>query len=163
MAMQYQQDGEYATIRRQWEALPSVLGDGERPYVPHRQFPMMLHLAGTFTGGGLGIIQTQIVGRVISDPKTGVPMEGHNDVAAYEAAIERGFRETPLEAIEFYNEQQLEYAKLAAERAYEVRHKLSPKAAAEIAAAEEDAGAVHLPTIPETPIKRRGRKPKAKE
>lgn len=158
--IQYQQDGEYASIRRRWEAQPSVLGDGERPYVPNRQFPMMLHLAGTMHGGGLGIVQTQIVGNVVFDKLTGVPLEGHNDVAAYEAAVARGFRETPLEAIDAYTAQQLEYAKLAAEREYEVRHKLTVKAITEVRAAEEDAGAVHLPTIPETPIRRRGRKPK---
>ena len=153
--LQYQQDGEYAKLRRQWEARSSVLGDGERPYVPGRQFPMMLHRAGTLPGGGLGILETTIVGHVTTDA-AGIPVSGHADDAAYDAAYARGFRPTPLEALEAYQVEQTAIATLAAERNYEMR-RMSPQANAEVAHAEAAAGMQHLPTIAETPIKPRPR------
>ena len=62
-------------------------------------------------------------------------------------------------AVDRYDAQQREFAKLAANRAYTDRH-MSEAAQAE--AREADAATLeHLPVIPETPIKRRGRKPKA--
>ena len=76
----------------------------------------------------------------------------------------QGFRATPLDAIDALEAEQLEHATLAAEREHEKTHKLSPKARAEVTAAEDAAGSVHLPTIAETPVRRRGRpKHKAEE
>ena len=63
-------------------------------------------------------------------------------------------RATPLEAIDALKAQQLEFSKLAAERTHETR-RMSPQAQMEVTAAEAEV-ASHLPTIPETPIRRRG-------
>ncbi len=59
-------------------------------------------------------------------------------------------------AVEAYEKQQQEYAKLSAHRNYEDRN-LSAKAKAEAENAEDNAGDEHLPAVPVTPIKRRGR------
>jgi hypothetical protein len=135
-------DSEWAKEATKWEANYTVMGEGKRPYVK-RDYPMMMYKAGNPPGGGIGILDTEIV--------------------MHEAQRTRqrqmGFRDTPLEAIEAFEEEQTEYARLAAEREYEKKNKLSPKARAEVQAHEDEASG-HLPTIPETPIKRRGGRPK---
>jgi len=69
------------------------------------------------------------------------------------SAMERGWRKSPVEAIERFNEKEKAIANAAAHRAYEDRN-VSDKAKAEIAEAEAEAGMDHVPEIPE---KRRGR------
>jgi hypothetical protein len=127
-------DSAFAKAMVQWEARDGVLGPAGRPYVK-REYPMMLHKAAPLPAGGLDITETQIV--YVERERT-----------KYEAM---GFRATPLEALAVLDQTQTEHATLAAERNFEVR-RMSAKAQAEVAAAEEAAGAVHLPTIPETPI-----------
>jgi hypothetical protein len=117
------------------------MGPGLRPYVKY-DWPSHVFLAGALEGGGIGLIDQQET------------RDAEDFVIRFKP---RGFRLTPLDAIEAYQAQQLEFAKLAAEREYEKRHKLSPKARAEVQQVEDAAGMQHLPTIPETPIKRRGR------
>ena len=129
-------DSAYAKEMTKWEAQGSTMGPGLRPYVK-RDFPMMMHKAGRLSGGGIGIIDTYIV-----------------DEKQHPRYVQSGFRDTPLEAIEAYEAEQLEFAKLAAERNFEVR-RMGTHAQAEVATAEAAAGARHLPTIPETPIKPR--------
>lgn len=129
----------YAKERVKWEAHPSILGQGLRPYVK-RDFPMMLHLAGP-PEGGLGAI-TIIDTRTVGSAREADEWSG------------RGFRPTPQDALDFYEAQQLEFAKLAAEQNYDVKHKLSPAAGAEVEAAQQ-AVSGHLPAVPETPIVRR--------
>jgi hypothetical protein len=132
-------DSAYAKEITKWEAKDGTLGPGLRPYV-HRPYPMMLHKAAALPSGGIEIIATEIV--QTDDER---------------AKVERmGFRATPLEAIEALKAEQLEHATLSAERNYEKLHKLSPRAVAEVEAKEEAAGAVHLPTIDETPHGLRG-------
>lgn len=64
-----------------------------------------------------------------------------------------------LKAVDRYDAQQREFAKLAANRAYSDR---TMSEAAQAEARDADAATLeHLPVIPETPVKRRGRKPKA--
>ncbi len=140
MSVVHVPDSAWAKEATKWEAENSLMGPGLRRYVK-RDYPMMLHKAILLSTGGIDIVENQVV-----------------DDAEARARWERlGFRATPLEAIDALKAEQAEYATLAAEREYEKRRKLSPRAAAEVTAAEEDAGAQHLPTIPETPIKRRGR------
>ena len=138
-------DSGYAKEMVKWEAQNSSMGPGLRPYVK-RDYPMMLHLAGALPAGGIGILETVIV----------------DDETAQSRQAARGFRATPLEAIAALEQQQTVFATLAAERTYETR-RMSPQARAEVAQAEEAAGAIHVPTIPETPIKRRGRPRLVKE
>ena len=137
MAILHSPDSAYAKEMTKWEAQGSTMGPGLRPYI-FRQFPMMMHLAGSLPQGGLGILEQVIV----------------EDEEAATRAHGMGFRDTPLNALDAYQAQQLEYAKLAAERNYE-RRRMSPQANAEIDRAEDVAGAVHLPSVPVTPIKRR--------
>ena len=138
-------DSGYAQEMTKWEAQNSMMGPGLRPYL-RRDYPMMMHRAETHLQGGRGIVET----RIVAD-------EHHRTLAEAD-----GFRATPLEALEALEAQQTEFARLAAERAYEVR-RMRPRAQTEVLAAEEAAGAVHLPTIAETPIRRRGRPRAIKE
>lgn len=147
MSVIYAPDSAYAKEMVKHEAQYSPFGPGLRPHV-YRDYPMMMHRAGR-PAGGMGvdtIVETRIV------------------TCDAEETCERsnGFRRTPLEALSAFESQELEIAKLAAERNYDVKHKLSEKAAAEVALHEAAHGG-HLASIPVTPIKKRGRPAKVKE
>lgn len=147
MPVLYAPETEYAKEAVKWEAYPTQMGPGKRPFV-HRDYPTWIYKAGR-PENGLGphcIVESQIA----NTPE---------EAARYHSA---GFRMKPLEAIEAFEAQQLEFAKLAAEINYDVKKKLSPNAAAEVIAFQESHPG-HQPTIPETPIKKRGRKAKVKE
>ena len=134
-----------AKERVKWEAHPTMMGQGKRPYV-YRNLPSWMYKAGRPTNG-LG-------------PHCIVDQEIADGDPNFDRLYSNGYRDNPLAAIKVFEDQQLEFAKLAAEMNYEQKHKLSPKASAEVDAARaKHAG--HMPTMPETPIKpRRGRKPK---
>lgn len=139
MGVLHSPDNAFSKESVKWEAQTSAMGPGLRPYVK-RDYPMMLHLAGP-PKGGLGapeIIETIEVG-------------SEREASAHES---RGFKPTPLEALAHYDAQLTEFATLAAERNSEVR-RASERAKAEVEQAEAAAGAQHLPTIQETPIRRR--------
>jgi hypothetical protein len=141
MAVLHAPDSPYAKERAKWEAVHSEVGAPGRPYVK-RDYPMLLHRAGP-PASGLGvpeIVETQLV-------ESAREMESHRS---------RGFRPTPLEALESYAKQQFEFAELAAERNAEML-RAGDKAKAEVAAVESAAGMNHLPTIPETPIRPKAR------
>jgi hypothetical protein len=139
-------DSAWAQEASKWEARSTAFGEPKRPY-EKRDYPMHLHLATARPEGGPPILT----------------WEEAPDEATRERLWHRGFRDTPLEALAQLEAQQREYGELAAEREYDVRHRLSknPRAIAEIRA-HEAATADHLPSIPETPIKPRGRPKKAK-
>ncbi len=133
--------------RTKWEAQTSVYGYGKRPYVK-RDYPLMLHLAGRPLdehGNEKMGLDTILEQEIVEGPG---PQE--------EFLRSRGFRDTPLEALEMFRKQQAEYAALAANLDYQKKNTLSPRAAAEVEAAQ-DAHPGHLPGVPETPIR-----PKAK-
>jgi hypothetical protein len=128
--------------RVKWEAQYTPFGPPGRPYVK-RDYPMMMFLAGR-PESGMG-------------PDTIIEQEIVEDSGGQEDFLRsRGFRETPLEAIKAFQGQQLEFAKLAANLEYQKKNQLSPRAAAEVEAAQE-ASAGHLPMVPETPIKPRAK------
>ena len=131
-------DSAWAKEATRWEAENSLMGPGLRRYVK-RDYPMMLHKAAVLDKGGIAIVDNQIVDDADARAKWEVMM----------------YRATPLEAIDALKAQQLEFSKLAAERTFETR-RMSKHAQAEVAAAEAGV-ADHLPTILETPIRRRGR------
>lgn len=135
-------DSNESKERVKWEAQHTPWGPGLRPYIK-REYPMMLHLAGP-PEGGLGAI------RIIEQ----VTVESPEASGPY---VSRGFRATPLEALEAYEGQQLEFARLAANLDYQKRT-LSPRATAEVEQAQEAHGDGHLPSVPVTPIAPR-RKP----
>lgn len=130
----------YAKERAKWEAHPSMFSvKPGRPYTK-RDFPMIVYLGGR-PEGGLG------ADTVIAYETVGSERE-------FDAFRQRGYRETPNEAIEAFAAQELEYAKLNANLEHQKRHGLSEGAAAEVTAAQ-DAVTGHLPMVPETPIVRR--------
>lgn len=124
-----------------WEAQYTRFGPGERPYVK-REYPMMLHQAGR-PDSGIG-------------PDTIIEQVVIHDEREYEPYRSRGFRETPLDALEHFTAEQTEFSRLAANLEYQ-KKTLSPRAVAEVEAAQ-DAATGHLPSVPVTPIR-----PRAKE
>lgn len=132
----------YAKEMAKWEALPTRWGRPGRPFV-QMEYPKTLYKC-KFGDGGIQPVDRFIV----------------NDATEEANMKSRGY--LPLaEAGEAAKREQREHGELAASREYAIRHgKHSEAAIAEIRAAEEDAGSVHLPNIPETPIKKRGRKVK---
>lgn len=147
MAVMYPPETEFAKERVKWEAQNSELGVGLRPYV-YRQYPAMIYLAGR-PANGLGphcILEEVVVG----------------SEQEFENYKSRGFRATPLEAIDLVNKQQDEFSRLAAELNHEQKNKLSQNASAEVEKARsQHVGSIshHMPVVPETAIKKRGRKP----
>lgn len=129
----------YAKERVKWESQFTILGAPQRPYVK-REFPMMIYLGGR-PDGGLGA-------------DTVIAYETIGSARELDDWRQRGYRESPADAIAAYQAQELEFAKLAAEQNYDVKHRLSEKAGAEVEAAQQ-AVSGHLPVVPETPIVRR--------
>lgn len=136
---------EYAKEMRKWEAFPSVFGPGERPY-QFREYPKRMYRCEYVQGKGIDIVESHDVG----------------DIHEERNLLSRGFSSTLQEAHDVAQAAITEAATLAAERNFEIAHgRLSEKAAAEVRAVEAEAGAVHVPMIPETPIRRDpGRPPK---
>lgn len=147
MSVIYAPDSAYAKEMVKHEAQYSPFGPGLRPYA-YRDYPMTMHRAGR-PAGGMGVDTIVETHDVSSDAEE---TKWHAE----------GFRRTPLEALDAFESQQLEIAKLAAERNYDVKNKLSEKAGAEVAMHEAAHGG-HLASIPVTPIKKRGRPAKVKE
>lgn len=132
-------ESEYAKERVKFEAQNSSMGIAGRPYV-YREYPTMMYLAG-IPAGAVGA--PRIIDSVIAEDE-----EDANRLAS------RGWGKKPSEALELYASQKLEEAKLAAELEHEVVHKLTDRAVAEVRAAQAEHDG-HMPSVPETPIRRR--------
>lgn len=140
MAVIHSPDSAFAKESVKWEAQYTPMGPPGRPF-QHHQYPMMMHKAGRPAGGlGAPIITDTCI--VTSDSEA-------------TAAEHKGFAETPLKAVEGWHASQTEIATLAAERNFHER-RMSPAAQAEADAATAEA-VDHLPSVPETPVRRRGR------
>jgi hypothetical protein len=138
----YPPESEYAKEARKWEAYPSAYGPPGRPFV-HRDYPAMMYKA------------------IESNPWRFEHQEAA-DVNERRNLESRGFvAGGPKAAADAYEKEQLEIAKLAANRAWEER-RMSPEAQAEAAAyeAEQDG---HVPVIPEKRRPGRPRKDESKE
>lgn len=145
MGVVHSQDSGYAEEMRKWESQHTQYGPPGRPYT-YQPFPTRMYKAGRNAHGKIVILDAQTAG----DEDEQRNLESRGFMVGGQAA-----------AIEACEQQELEIAKLAAERNYEIAHgKHSEGAIAEVRAAEAAAGARHLAEIPETPIKKRGRKPK---
>jgi hypothetical protein len=134
------QNTPYAEEMRKYEAQQTEFGPGKRPYV-YREFPKRLYKA-------------------VRSDKGGVVFEGFtvHDETEVVNMRSRGYWPTQGEALTALEREHTEHGKLAAERNFEIAYgRISEKAAAEVRAAEAEHGAKHLPMVPETPIKRRGR------
>ncbi len=139
MSVLYPPDSPYAQEMVKWEAQGSTMGPGKRPY-EFRPLPMWLFKAGR-PANGLGA-------DVIVDERY---CESDSEA---ETAWHLGFREKPTEALALLEAERLEIAKLAANLDYQKKNTLSPKAVAEVEAAQA-AHPGHLPSVPVTPIKPR--------
>ena len=138
MAVLHAPESAYSKEMTKWESQYTQSGPPGRPY-EYRPYPATLFKAGRINNGPLGIVDTVVV-------------DDHDQAQNFRS---RGYYTEPLDAIQAVEAEQVEFARLAAERNYDVKFKLSPKAAAEVARAEDAHGSEHLPAVPETPIQRR--------
>ena len=140
MAVVHSQDSGYAVERRKFEAHHTEFGPPGRPYT-YQEYPMRMYRATREADGG----------RVCEGQTAGDEHERRNLESRGFVSGGQGAAIAALEA------QELEQSKLAAELNYEAKYRLSPKAAAEVEAAQAAAGARHLPMVPEAPVKRKRR------
>jgi len=134
------QNSEYAKEMRRHEAQFTQHGPPGRPYV-YQDFPKMFYKAVRAVKGGITFDQFTV--------------QNDDEVRNMQS---RGFSVTQALAIEALEREQAEHGALAAERNFEIQHgRISERAAAEVRVAEAEHGARHLPSVPETPVKRRGR------
>lgn len=138
MAVHIPPESAEAKERCKWEAQFTPFGAPGRPYV-FRAYPMYLFKAGRIDGVTPGIVEERIA----------------DDEQAAANLKSRGFCEDPEAALAAFHASDLEIAKLAAERHYTER-RMTAHAQAEGAAADAASGS-HVPSVPETPIKKRGR------
>ena len=148
MPVEFSQASEYAKERCKHEALHTQFGPPGRPY-EYRPYPAMLYRVTRATGTGVPVFEPKIA----QDDAERARLAAEGFVAGGQGV-----------ALEAFEAMETEHAKLAAELNYEAQHKVSARAAQEIATAQATFGARHLPTIPETPIpahhKKPGRPPK---
>lgn len=148
------QDDSYVKEMAKWEMRPvNVNGTyveplpvalGGRGGADRTEFPKMVYRAEAADGG------PRIAGFQIA-----------RDESHERQLLAQGYAVTQEAAIAAVHAQHLEFAKLAANRAHNDKW-MGDKAKAEASAADE-ATMQHLPSIPETPIRRRrGRQPKVK-
>lgn len=137
------QNTPYAQEMRKHESQHTQFGPPGRPFV-QQEFPKRLYKA-------------------VRDEK-GVTFDGFtvNDETEQRNMQSRGYSLSQTEALALLDREHLEHGRLAAEREYEIQHgRISEKAAKEVRAAEEAHGARHLPEVPATPIRKRGRPAKS--
>jgi hypothetical protein len=151
MAIQRAQEDAWTKEMAKWEQRPVMVGgtyvqpipfsEGGRGGAPVTEFPKMLYRAESAMGG-VRISGCKIVG----------------DESSERLACGQGWSVTQEQAIAAVAAQELELAKLAANRVHNEKW-MSDKAKAEAREADEST-MQHLPAIPETPKKRMGRPPK---
>lgn len=130
----------YAKEMSKWEAYPSQYGPGKRPYT-FQEFPKRLYLAGRPTTNKIEIIDAQTA----------------RDEQEERNLLSRGFCVGQDAAIKAIEKQQTEHGIAAAERNFDIKYgRISDKAAAEVRTAESEVSG-HLPEVPRTPIRKRGR------
>lgn len=140
MPVEHGTASRYAQEMRRWNAHHSEFGPPGKPYV-FSEWPKMVYRAER-VNGVVKIIETKQV--------------GNEDEELKERG--KGFRFRQEDALDLLREEQLVHGTLAAEREWEIKHgRLSEKAVEEVRAVEADAGAVHVPVIPEGSKKKRGR------
>lgn len=149
MGIHHSPQSAFVKEMAKWEHRPVMIGDtmimpipvdqGGKANAPFQPFPKMLYRAERADGG------PQISGTLIVHSDTEEKRER-----------ERGWCEGPDAAIAAVKAEDLEFATLAANRAFQER-RMSDHARAEAAAVDE-ATAQHVPVIPETPKRGRPRK-----
>lgn len=138
MAIAHTPESPYAKEAVKWEATHTMYGPPGRPFV-YREYPKRLYqVARAKTGGSIDIVHAEDV----DDELMEANLRSRGFIALSEAA-------------EWVEHQEHDLAELAANRAFN-EQRMSPAAKAEAARADAETSA-HLPAIPDTPIKRRGR------
>lgn len=138
MAVVFSEDTEYAKEMRKHEATHTKFGAPGRPY-QFREYPKRLYKCERGADG------VKFIGFTVNDSIDLRNMQS------------RGYYESQEDAQAAENKAHTEAGRLAAEREYAIQTRHSAPAIAEIRAAEEHYGARHLPSVPETPIRRPGR------
>lgn len=148
MGIQRSQEDSWTREMAKWEMRPVLVNgtyvepipfaDGGRGGAPPAEYPKMLYRAELFDGGPR-----------ISDMKLVA------DSGLEAVALGQGWHIKQQDAIDAVGAQQLELARVAANRAYNDR--LMSGKAREEAAVVDEATMQHLGEIPAKPIKRRGR------
>ncbi len=148
MGIQRSQEDSWTQEMRKWEHRPVLVNGtyiepleiekGGKKDFPHQEYPKAMYRAER-ADGGPRICDFQIA-----------QSEGHQQLME-----SQGWHARQEDAIAGIHAQDLEFAKLAANRAHTERW-MSPKAQAEAQAIDE-ATIQHVPEIPRTPIKKRGR------
>lgn len=151
MGIQHSQASAFVKEMQKWEHRPVLVGDtmvmpipveqGGKKDFPFQAYPKMLYRATRADGG------PRINGQIQVDDESQERMQ-----------LGRGWALSQEDAIALVHAEDQEHARLAANRAYQERV-MSEKARIE-ANAYDETKITHQPAIPETPIKRRGRKPK---
>lgn len=119
---------------------------GHRPQRKYEPYPKMLYKAGR--DGSSGVVEAALMKTV-------------HDEAERDRAFAEGFRESPDEAVKEFEKWDDLMAEEAARRAYRDQG-MSAKAKAEVERAEANSGIDMLPSIPETPVRKRVGWPKGK-
>lgn len=141
MAVMVAPETDHAKELAKWEQHHSQFTIGTAPGRPYvfREYPKMLY-RGAVNANGKHVIDEQ---KIVQDRDQETIANG------------QGWFSNPTQALECVKASELEKAKLAAERNFEVR-RMSGKARAEVEAFEAEAGE-HVAEIPAVPIKPRGR------
>lgn len=138
MGIVFTPESAHAIEMRKWEAYPTQYGPPGRPFT-HQEYPGRMYKAARLPDGTRAIVEA---------------LDANNDLERRNLES-RGFvwggQGAAIDALDAHEAQA---ATLAAERHFEVR-RMSDGAQREVASAEEAAGARHLPTIEETPVRRR--------
>lgn len=152
MGIQRSQEDSWTKEMQKWEHRPVLVNGtyiepipmdlGGKLNAPHQEYPKMIYKAEEADGG----------------PRLSAQILVHSELEE-QNQCSRGWSVTPQAAIDQIGINQREFAKLAANRAYQERL-MSPHARAEAAIVDE-ATIQHVPVIPEKPRTKRGRKPKS--
>lgn len=139
MSVVHSEDSAYMQEMQRWEG-HKYFGDlpPGRPY-QYREFPHRLYKAGRNAHGQTAILEAQTA----NDEREASNLESRGFVMGGQD-----------KAIEAFERQELEIAKLAAERNFEMT-RMSEGARREVAQVEASAGARHIAEIPRTPVKRK--------
>lgn len=156
----------YAKEMAKHEQFPSKYGETPgNPYV-YRPFPKMVYKAELWQGKP--VCMAAVDANAYINPSEQLRAEEAarafsercqrtvNDQMEYQRAMEAGFRESPVEAVEYLEAKQRSIADAAAERNYADRNmgeKAKAEAAAEVQRAFNEEGK-HAAEVPEAPIKR---------
>lgn len=135
MGVVFTQESEYAKEMRKHEALHTQYGAPMRPYV-FCEYPTRMYKAGRDKGGKIAILEAMTA----RDETERQNLESRGFVHGGQGA-----------AIKAWEAEEFSRAELAAERNY-VEKRMSPKAQAEAQAADDEAGAQHLASVPELPV-----------